>query len=84
MTAVLQEFVGLLVGGIQALATGIAQGANSMVSALFLDTSGTTPVLSTFGGVVAIFGKQNTAEVKSGKIGKNLSLDNTELKLVIA
>lgn len=56
MASILQEFVGLLVGGIQAMATGIAQGANSMVTALFLDSSGTTPVLSTFGGVVAIFG----------------------------
>lgn len=56
MTAVLTEFIGLLVGGITTLATGIGSGLQSAVTAIFLDTSGSTPVLSTFGGVVAIFG----------------------------
>ena len=56
MTGVLTEFIGLLVGGISSLATGIGSGLQNAVTAIFLDTSGSTPVLSTFGGVVAIFG----------------------------
>ena len=56
MTGVLTEFIGMLVGGISSLASGIGTGLQSAVTAIFLDTSGTSPVLSTFGGVVAIFG----------------------------
>lgn len=56
MTSILTEFIGLLVGGISAMGQGIATGVNATVSGLFLDSSGTTPVLSTFGGVIAIFG----------------------------
>ena len=56
MTSILTEFIGLLVGGVTTLATGIGSGLQSAVTSIFLDTSGTTPVLSTFGGVVAIFG----------------------------
>lgn len=36
MSAALVEFIGLLVAGIQELATGIAAGVASMASALFL------------------------------------------------
>lgn len=43
-------------GGISSLATGIGSGLQNAVTAIFLDTSGASPVLSTFGGVVAIFG----------------------------
>ena len=56
MSGILTEFIGLLVGGISSMATGIGSGLQSAVTAIFLDTSGATPVLSTFGGVVAIFG----------------------------
>lgn len=55
MVAVLTEFVNILVGGITAVGTGIASGIANMASSLFLDTSGTTPVLSTFGGILGIF-----------------------------
>lgn len=55
MVAVLTEFVNILVGGITAVGTGIANGIANMASALFLDTSGATPVLSTFGGILGIF-----------------------------
>lgn len=56
MTAALTEFIGLLVGGITSLATGIAQGVASMASELFLTTSeGTVTGLSVFGGIVGIF-----------------------------
>lgn len=58
MSAVLTEFIGLLVGGISEMATGIGSGIQQYVTDLFLTTSETGAVqgLSTFGGVVAIFG----------------------------
>lgn len=58
MSAVLTEFIGLLVGGISELAGGLGTGIQQYVTDLFLTTgeSGTITGLSTFGGVVAIFG----------------------------
>ena len=58
MSAALVEFIGLLVAGIQELATGIAAGVASMASALFLTTDSTTHAvtgLSVFGGIMGIF-----------------------------
>lgn len=55
MGEVLTEFIGLLTGGIVELGSGIAQGANQMVTDLFLTTSEAGTSLSTFGGVLAIF-----------------------------
>lgn len=54
MSGVLTEFINILVGGISAMGTGIASGVKDTASALFLDTSGTTPALSEFGGICAI------------------------------
>lgn len=58
MTEILTEFIDLLVGGITNLATGIGSGVNGFVQDLFLrvSDSGAVEGLSTFGGVVAIFG----------------------------
>ena len=58
MSTILTEFIKLLVGGIKELATGIGSGVNGFVQDLFLtvDAQGTITGLSTFGGVVAIFG----------------------------
>lgn len=58
MTEILTEFIDLLVGGITNLATGIGSGVNGFVQDLFLRVSdaGAVEGLSTFGGVVAIFG----------------------------
>lgn len=57
MTAALTEFVGLLVGGITALATGVAEGVSTMASTLFLATNagGEVTGLSAFGGIAGIF-----------------------------
>lgn len=58
MQNALSEFVGILVGGIQSLASGIAQGVSAMAQELFLATDSTTHAvtgLSVFGGIVAIF-----------------------------
>ena len=58
MTTILTEFIQLLVGGISELAKGIGSGVNGFVKDLFLVTgeNGSITGLSTFGGVVAIFG----------------------------
>ena len=50
------EICGILVSGIQAMASGIGQGLNSMAQALFVQTTGDTTTLSTFGAIVAVFG----------------------------
>lgn len=57
MGEVLNEFVDTLVGGISGIATGIGSGVNGFVEDLFLTVAdGQVTGLSTFGGVVAIFG----------------------------
>lgn len=58
MTTILTEFIQLLVGGISELAKGIGTGVNGFVKDLFLvtDAQGAITGLSTFGGVIAIFG----------------------------
>lgn len=58
MADVLTSFIQLLVGGITDLASGIGTGVNGFVEDLFLTvgTDGAVTGLSTFGGVVAIFG----------------------------
>lgn len=55
MSGVLQEIITLLVSGISQMATGIGTGLQALVGAIFLDTSGSTPVLSTFGGIIVVF-----------------------------
>lgn len=55
MSGVLQEIITLLVSGISQMATGIGSGLKSLIESIFLDTSGTTPALSTFGGVIVVF-----------------------------
>ena len=60
MTSILSQIVEILVGGITGMAQGIGSGLNEMASALFITTTGeganATQTLSTFGGIVAIFG----------------------------
>lgn len=58
MGEILSDFIQLLVGGIKDLATGIGTGVNGFVKDLFLevDAQGAITGLSTFGGVIAIFG----------------------------
>lgn len=58
MGDILSEFIQLLIGGIKDLATGVGSGVNGFVKDLFLevDAQGAITGLSTFGGIVAIFG----------------------------
>ena len=57
MTAVLQEIISLLVGGLTQMATGIGSGLTALVSNIFLETDGTTGAqsLSVFGGIIVVF-----------------------------
>lgn len=68
MPAVLASFVQILVGGISAVATGVAGGIKDMAVALFLDTSGSTPVLSEVGGLIAIFAGVSLAIALTTKV----------------
>lgn len=56
MSTALTEFAGLLVGAIQTIAVGVAQGVSEMASTLFLATSdqGVVTGLSAFGGILGI------------------------------
>lgn len=56
MSGVLTEIVTLLTAGISGMASGIGQGLQSLVTNIFLDSTGSSPALSTFGGVIVIFG----------------------------
>lgn len=60
MTAVLQEIISLLVAGISQMATGIGEGLSALANAIFLETVGegssATTQLSTFGGLIVVFG----------------------------
>ena len=55
MTAVLQEIISLLTSGLSQMAQGIGAGFNAFMSAIFLDTSGTTTALSVTGGIIVVF-----------------------------
>lgn len=55
-TAILNEIVSLLVGGITGIATGIGAGLQSLVTSIFLTGTGETAALSTFGVVIVVFG----------------------------
>ena len=54
MTAILQEIISILVGGISGVATGIGQGLTTLAQSLFL-AGADTKTLSVFGGLVVVF-----------------------------
>lgn len=56
MSAVLTEIINLLTAGITGMASGIGGGLQALVSNIFLDTTNNSTALSTFGGVIVIFG----------------------------
>ena len=55
MTDVLQSIIELLVNGLVAMGKGIGSGLNQTVTSMFLDTTGSTTTLSTFGGIIVVF-----------------------------
>jgi len=59
MTAILNEIIDLLVGGITGISAGIGQGLSSLAKDMFLTGAGTEAdpyKLSIFGGLIAVFG----------------------------
>lgn len=58
MTGVLSEIINLLVGGISGIATGIGEGLQNLVKAIFLEGQGTSESpykLSVYGGILIVF-----------------------------
>lgn len=55
MTGVLQEIITLLTSGLTQMATGIGGGMAAFVSNIFLDNTGSSPVLSVTGGIIIVF-----------------------------
>lgn len=55
MSSIVTEIIAILTAGITGLGQGIGAGIQTTVSSMFLDTTGTSPVLSVFGGIVAVF-----------------------------
>ena len=55
MQAILTEIVQLLTGGITGVASGVGQGVSTLVSDIFIDSTGGTQALSVFGGVIVVF-----------------------------
>lgn len=60
MDNVLTEIIEILVGGVTKMGQGIGSGINGVVQSMFLTTTGegasAVTKLSTFGGIVAVFG----------------------------
>lgn len=56
MSAILTEIISLLVGGITGIAQGIGSGLTELVEAIFVTGTGETLALTTFGGLIAVFG----------------------------
>ena len=55
MTTILTEIINILVGGLTSFATGFGSGLTALVGAIFIDSSGATPQLSTMGGLIVVF-----------------------------
>ena len=55
MSGVITEMVSLLTAGLSSMATGIGQGFQAFTGAIFLDTTGNSPVLSVTGGIIIAF-----------------------------
>ena len=60
MDGILTEIIQLLVSGVTNMGKGIGNGLNETIKAMFLTTTGdgasAVTKLSTFGGIVAVFG----------------------------
>lgn len=71
MGTILTEIVTILVGGIQTMGTGIAEGVSNMVKTLFFTGTGTTSdpyVLTAFGGVLCVFAGVSLAMAITKKV----------------
>ena len=54
-TAILQQIIEILVGGITGIAEGIGAGLSTLATSIMLSGTGETATLSTFGVLVVVF-----------------------------
>lgn len=54
--AILTQLVAILTGGLTSFGQGIGQALSTIVSSMFIDSTGDTWTLSVFGGIIAVFG----------------------------
>lgn len=54
-TSLVAEIISILIAGITGIASGIGKGLSDLVTSIFLQTSGETTTLSTFGTVIVVF-----------------------------
>ena len=52
---IMQDIIGILVGGITEVANGIGSGLSTLAQSIFLTTSGETTTLSAFGILIVVF-----------------------------
>lgn len=55
MSAVVTEIISTLTSGISGIASGVGSGLSTLAKSIFLDQTGETTKLSTFGGLVVVF-----------------------------
>lgn len=58
MIAFMQQIIGILVGGITGIASGIGEGLQTLVTNIFVSGAGTTEspyTLTVFGGLIIVF-----------------------------
>lgn len=58
MVALLQQIIGILVGGITGIASGVGEGLQSLVTSIFVTGAGTSEspyTLTVFGGLIIVF-----------------------------
>ena len=55
MSAVVTEIISTLTAGISGIASGIGAGLQTLATEIFLETTGDSTKLSTFGGLVVVF-----------------------------
>lgn len=52
---ILTEIIGILVGGLTGMATGIGEGLNAFVTDIFITGTGESQSLSVFGTIIVVF-----------------------------
>lgn len=54
-TAILTAIIEILTGGLTSIGSAIGSALSTLANSVFIDSSGTTPTLSTFGSLVVVF-----------------------------
>lgn len=54
-TAILTAIIEILTGGLTEIGGAVGRALSSLANSVFIDSSGTTPTLSTFGSLVVVF-----------------------------